>query len=280
MEPTDPAKARSALTLFGGIFLAQAALLLLNTVALELMLEVGGLFSALDSYFTAVSALWLVVGAVETYAFFALARTVKPAALAQVVFAAALLLTLSSAYFLLQDLAPQERHERLPVAANVALMVIGLVEAIGASVLVGRLGRTTAFAVATGTLAVVRGLASLALALRPEGADPLPSWVHLVRTALSVACLGGIGALALHARTAVTRAAGLPEPPLTAPILEASGMRQVVIGVVLLVLGIGGSALSYAAASSGSGGGRYFVATGLIAAGLVQLVRGVTRLGR
>ena len=63
-----------------------------------------------------------------------------------------------------------------------------------------------------------------------------------------------------------------------APSAKESAQRDLVMGSVWLGGGLLVTLVSYAAASSGSGG-RYVVTTGAIAYGLVRLVRGMIRLG-
>ena len=57
-------------------------------------------------------------------------------------------------------------------------------------------------------------------------------------------------------------------------------LRSVDVGFLAQSGPLGGSAISFSLASSSSGGGHYFSPTGAIATGLVQLVRGLTRLCR
>ncbi|HEV8324462.1 MAG TPA: hypothetical protein VG389_22790 [Myxococcota bacterium] len=60
----------------------------------------------------------------------------------------------------------------------------------------------------------------------------------------------------------------------------ASPARDILIGGVAFGIGVAVTAVSYSLAASGSGGGRYVIATGLLAFGLVRLVRGLARLGK
>jgi hypothetical protein len=55
--------------------------------------------------------------------------------------------------------------------------------------------------------------------------------------------------------------------------------RDIAFGAMWLGGGLLVTLLSYSAAASGSGGGRYVVTTGAIAYGLVRLIRGFVRLG-
>jgi hypothetical protein len=50
------------------------------------------------------------------------------------------------------------------------------------------------------------------------------------------------------------------------------------VGGIFLLVGLGVTAMSFSA--SASTGGRYIVATGAIAVGVVRLVRGLVRLGK
>ncbi len=71
-----------------------------------------------------------------------------------------------------------------------------------------------------------------------------------------------------------------PSAPLVSRNLAAPPAgREIVFGLVWLGGGLLVTLLSYSAASSGSGGGRYFVTSGAVAYGLVRLIRGLVRLG-
>ncbi|MBL8949191.1 MAG: hypothetical protein JNK82_00340 [Myxococcaceae bacterium] len=279
VEVTDSNRARLGLGLLGGAFLANAGVMLLNAAVMQLSGTLG--LGGAEVFFNATQAFWVLSSAVEVWALYELAHGVKPAPLVWALLGTAAVFLLSSLFWLAVELLPHEERFRAPAALNVALTLAGLVEVLGFCFIVGKLGRTTAFAWGAGIFAVLRALTSLAFVLRAAGAERPPLWVHSVRIGLALVSMSILGALALHARGVVERGAVAPSGgPAPAPITEVSGMRQVFIGVALLVLGVGGSAVSYAVASSGSGGGHYFVATGLIAAGIVQVVRGATRLGR
>jgi hypothetical protein len=169
-------------------------------------------------------------------------------------------------------------HPSSSMVLSYVSMGLVLAANLGLVTVIGKLGRTTAFAAGLGVLMVVRSLSTMGMMARATEARP-PMWVYPLLGIISLLVSCGVGALALHARQAVGPAApvsGAAPPPIT----EASGMRLILTGTALLVLGIGGSVISYSVASSGSGGGRYVIATGAIATGLVQLVRGLGRLGR
>ncbi len=68
---------------------------------------------------------------------------------------------------------------------------------------------------------------------------------------------------------------GLHGPPVEAT--PASPAADFAIGTVALVIGLGVTAISVQAASNG---GRYVVATGAIAVGVVRIIRGLVRLAR
>jgi hypothetical protein len=61
--------------------------------------------------------------------------------------------------------------------------------------------------------------------------------------------------------------------------VSLSGSRDVGIGLVCIVAGLGLTAFSYASAA-GKGGGTYFIYHGLVICGVIQLFRGITGLGR
>jgi hypothetical protein len=123
------------------------------------------------------------------------------------------------------------------------------------------------------------GMFSLAAAVLPfetyrrlffeSSFSSLLSWAH---TGCSFATTG----LFILLLSQLLRSGG-PAGATTQPADAAapSAARDIWSGVVLLVLGIASTLLSYSAAS---GGGRYFVATGAVAWGLVRLIRGLTRL--
>lgn len=72
---------------------------------------------------------------------------------------------------------------------------------------------------------------------------------------------------------ALVAAAGL-QPAPAQPISPAADF---LVGAILLVVGVGVTGISLAAASNG---GRYVVATGAIAVGIGRIIRGFIRLGR
>lgn len=57
---------------------------------------------------------------------------------------------------------------------------------------------------------------------------------------------------------------------------RGEGKRDLVIGLIVLAVGLVVTIGSYAAASEG--GGSYFITYGLIAAGAIQTIRGLTKL--
>ena len=283
MRVAEPAKARSALTWLGVLFFVEVGLTVVSLVVTQALSSADN-FEAITGWFKLQPLLWLPVSAGFVFSLFTLTRSLEEPDLAWGVTGAAALSLGLELYWAAISLTAGEGE---PLAFSQTLSVLSIAASmlavLGCCVLIGRLGRSTGFAAAIGAFLVVRSGISLAAALR-VGDEHLPIWTYHLRTVISLACIVGLGALALHARRALEGASlGAPRPGEAAqlpPITEASGMRQVITGVVLLMLGIGGTALSYAAASSGSGGGRYIIATGAIATGLVQLVRGLTRLGR
>ncbi len=70
------------------------------------------------------------------------------------------------------------------------------------------------------------------------------------------------------------REAGLAPPPVQE---SASAGADFAIGAVVLLIGIGVTAVSM---SSASGGGRYVVATGAIGVGIARIIRGFIKVGR
>ncbi|MGC4120768.1 MAG: hypothetical protein QM765_40565 [Myxococcales bacterium] len=116
----------------------------------------------------------------------------------------------------------------------------------------------------------------------------LPPWPMFgVRSVLTL--LIGVAALmAIRAAVLVAEAPAPAEgdsaaaPPPAHPSSLASreaGLRNLGLGMLWVLIGGGVTAFTYASASS-SGGGRYVVAYGAIAAGLVQAVVGVAQLLR
>jgi hypothetical protein len=62
-----------------------------------------------------------------------------------------------------------------------------------------------------------------------------------------------------------------------ASVIRQRGLRRVIIGVVLIVLGIAVTAVTF---SSAQGGGTYIVAYGPILVGIISVVRGLTTMAR
>jgi hypothetical protein len=60
----------------------------------------------------------------------------------------------------------------------------------------------------------------------------------------------------------------------TAVRIAQQGRRRVLGGVALIGLGIAITVVSYSVAATSSGGGRYYVTTGLFVIGVMQIVRG------
>jgi hypothetical protein len=59
------------------------------------------------------------------------------------------------------------------------------------------------------------------------------------------------------------------------PTQRSNSGNNIAIGLVMMVIGIAITVISYSAASSGSGGGRYVVTYGLIIFGLIRLIKGL-----
>jgi uncharacterized membrane protein len=90
------------------------------------------------------------------------------------------------------------------------------------------------------------------------------------------------------ASTLPKSAAPAPQPaapktvtrPDVARALRAAGLRQIVIGAVLAVIGIVVTVVTYRHAASSSSGGTYLVAWGPVVFGAVSMVRGFRNLVR
>jgi hypothetical protein len=76
------------------------------------------------------------------------------------------------------------------------------------------------------------------------------------------------------------QAASTPTPSVPIEETPVSPAADFGIGAALLLGGLVVSVASYSFASSGSGGGRYVVATGLIGVGLGRLIRGIIRASK
>lgn len=136
---------------------------------------------------------------------------------------------------------------------------------------------------AGGGIGVLRSLFFLAMPLIGSEffISPAYPWVM---AALGLVSVGTTLALVIGARASIAEGSGeaaggvKPERPETAEAPASPG-ADFAIGSILLVVGIGVTVISYAAASGG-GGGRYVVATGLIGVGLGRLIRGMIRLSK
>jgi len=134
-----------------------------------------------------------------------------------------------------------------------------------------------------GGLSVMRSFIamSLPIVLSMVGGTDFLTWYPWVLTGLSLVSTVATLALVLAARTEIansTSEAGVPRPVVEER--PASPVADFGIGAVMLVVGIGVSIASYAVASSGSGGGRYLIATGFIGVGVGRLIRGLIRLSK
>jgi hypothetical protein len=273
VEVTDTEKAKYALRVVGFVFLAELALLLLQWGLITV-----GLFG--QAVFVAQSLLWVLVTGATAFGAFLLSRAVKQGELLTELLGLCGLMVCLSLFWLFVNVMRLDDGPsgfEVPVAVSALGVAVGFVIDVVFLIVIGKLGRTTAFAAGVGAFAAVRVLITLGFMFNPTTELHRMSWMYPVRMLLSLIATGGLGALALHARGALV---GSTPSAASAPIVEPEpgGTRLVVTGLVLLGLGIGGTALSYSTASSGSGGGRYVIATGAIATGLVQLVRGLGKL--
>jgi predicted phage tail protein len=72
---------------------------------------------------------------------------------------------------------------------------------------------------------------------------------------------------------------GVPYPPPGASsnmanVARSRGIRQIVIGAVIFVIGLIITIATYSAASSSTTGGTYFVAYGPMIIGVISMIRG------
>jgi hypothetical protein len=277
VEVTDSNKARGALTFIGIVCFAEAGIGVLSQLAPSLISTFGGM-EAFDRWRTAQQGLWLIASLAAAVALFQLSQAVKEPELVFSVLGAFALVACVELYWFYDGLTRSLDVPRAtPRALSYLSMGLVLVANLGLVGLIGKLGRSTPLAAGLGVFMAVRSLGSMGLMRSAELRPPI--WIYSFLGILSLSISIGVGALALHAGRAVAGPAPAPGA-VPAPITDSSGIRLILTGLALLVLGIGGSAFSYSLASSGAGGGRYLVATGVIATGFVQLVRGVARLGR
>lgn len=281
MEVADQNRARGALTFLGALFLVEAGALAFSAVLPQLVMRYYS-FSSAEVLFKGISLMWFGLTCALAFAAWNLSQSVKGTELVWVLLGAVGLTLCLELYFLVVESFMPNGEE--PGSARTVLSVVSIAASLAMILsmvtLIGRLGRSTAFAVGIGVFAVLRSFVSVVLVLRIDDERP-PVWAYPLRTFAAVGVAVAVAVLALKARNVGSGGTNvLTAPVAQQPIMEASGMRLIVTGVALLVLGIGGTALSFSVASSGSGGGRYVIATGAIATGLVQLVRGLSRLGK
>lgn len=276
MEVTDSNKARSSLTFLGALFFVEAGSLVVSAALPQLAMRLS---AGVSVWFTAISLMWLGLTCALAYGSWNFTQSLKGTEVVWVLLGGLGLSLCLELYFLAESLMDLGGPSPARTALSLVAMAAGLAVTLSLLILIGRLGRSTAFAAGIGVFAALRTLVGVALTLR-LGEERPPEWLYSVRTLAAVATSIALGVLALRARHAITGDTNvLTAPVAQQPIMQASGMRLIVTGVALLVLGVGVTAMSYSAASSGSGGGRYVIATGAIATGLVQLVRGLARLG-
>jgi len=171
---------------------------------------------------------------------------------------------------------------------SVPEMLIGLAERVGFLVVVVRLcgsSRPWALMVAmvAGTLSVVRLALSFSFTLRFVGLGSIMGWYPMVSGIIGVLGLACTVALTIGVRAAI--AEGGQSAPTASPVVPleerpVSPAADFGIGAALLLGGVVVSVASYSLASSGSGGGRYVVATGLIGVGIGRLIRGMIRASK
>lgn len=122
---------------------------------------------------------------------------------------------------------------------------------------------------------------SLPVIMSMVGGTDFLTWYPWVLTGLSLVSTVATLALVLAARAQIANStsetAAPRAEPTEAPVSPAADFG---IGAVMLVVGIGVSVASYTVASSGSGGGRYLIATGFIGVGIGRLIRGLIRLSK
>ena len=280
MEVTDQSKAREALGLVAIVAFIEAGFMAFSWLVPNVLAGLGS--ESVEIWVKAESFVWVLLTVATLFPVLLLFRAVKESELIIGLLGAGGLMLALELYFLVEMFIREAgEHHRSGLVLSLLSLGIGLAFSLGLVVVLGKLGRSTPFAAMLGALIVVRGLMSLSVTLRAYGDELPPMWIHYLRSLFSIGIAVATGALALQAKGAASVEPNVLNAPVAqAPITEASGMRLVIIGVVLLVVGIGGSALSFSAASSGNGGGQYFVLTGAIASGLVTLVRGLTRLGK
>lgn len=134
-----------------------------------------------------------------------------------------------------------------------------------------------------GGLGVMRTLVSMALPMiiSQLGGEGFRTWYPWVLGVMGLLTTGATLVLVLAARAQIASSTSeAATPRAEAPETPASPAADFGIGAVLLVVGIGVSVASYAVASSGSGGGRYLIATGFIGVGIGRLIRGLIRLSK
>jgi hypothetical protein len=281
VEVSDSNKARGALNLLAIVFFAHAALGLISMGVPALINTAGGA-DAFQRWSVAQQGLWLAVTLTAAFGVFQLTRSVREPEPLFAVLGAFGLLGCLELYGLSTGVARLlDGPHPSPQWLTFTLMVVSLAAQLGLCVTIGKLGRNLPFAAGIGVFMVVRSLAHLAVwrsLWGDSGRHLPPSWLLSLLGILGIGVTLAMGGFALHARGALTGAPSRAAGELPAPT-DLSSLRLILTGVALLALGIGGTALSYSLTSS-AGGGRYVIATGAIATGLVQLVRGVARLGR
>jgi hypothetical protein len=264
----DASLARNALLLLAIVFFGEAGFFALSMLAEAVMSgEVPLTFWRMLQVLELGIDVLVLISAVQMKR--ALDAPVLPVAFIGVAAVEVLL----GAVFAIAELVPQ-----LPTPGRLltfAAAVVGIALMALALLFIAKIGRKTVGAAVASGFVVVRGIGILLFTTRLfQG----PVWIQSARSALALLTSIGIGLLALQARGVVAQAVTVNGPAL--PEAPVGAGRLILTGGVLLALGIGVTVASYSVASSSSGGGRYVVATGAIASGLVQLVRGLGRLGK
>lgn len=269
---TDAAKARGPLTLLAWVFFGEAAFLLFS----QFFFSLASRFASDDFryIFAGQQLFWAAATAISLVAVWQLSQAMEKSELLFVLMGLLGLSFCFELFWTYQSVTRELGGTPLPAAVSFIGAAAGIAARLAFCIVLGRLAKLTPYAAGLGILVGISALITLSTMIATDVASR-PMWIYTVRTGLSLIVEISLGIIALKARDVPGAASAQPGAPVVAP--EPGGLGMVLGGLALLVLGGGVTLASYASAS---GGGRYVIATGAIASGIVTLVRGIGRMSQ
>lgn len=290
MRIKDPARARSALTLFFVAAVANAGTYLLHQLLMRLVSGADGTPGEMAMQF-----LWLGVAGVFIAAMVQLANAVDDPSLPWIVVVLGCVnalvdvgyaaLTLTHNYGLFGSFGTVLSGVTMLLSVSERALMLWILVSLATP----RFSWTMPVAATAVLLSIARAAFSFAVSLRVlDGTKLFESGLYsLINISVGLFNLATLLLITWFTRIAVLdstngitpaippREHGLHAPPLAEQ--PASAGSDFAIGSVILGIGV---AVTFISASTASNGGRYIMATGAIAVGLGRIIRGFIRLGK